>query len=161
MNRKVVEAINKQINNELFSGYLYLSMSAWFETQNLHGMAKWMKLQAGEEQEHAMKFFGYLNERGAAVVLDAIEAPQVSFESALQIFEMAYEHEKFITGKINNLYELALAEKDYPTQNLLQWYIDEQVEEEDNASTAVEMLKMAGDKSYQLLMMDSKFGARA
>ena len=161
MNRKVVETINKQINNELFSGYLYLSMSAWFQTQNLHGMAKWMKAQAGEEQAHAMKFFSYLNDRGAAVVLEAIEAPQVSFESALQIFEMAYEHEKFITGKINSLYELALAEKDYPTQNLLKWYIDEQVEEEDNASTAVEMLKMAGQKPYQLVMMDSKFGARA
>lgn len=161
MNRKVVEAINDQIKNELFSGYLYLSMSAWFETQNLHGMAKWMKKQASEEQSHAMKFFEYLNERGAAVVLQAIDAPQVSFESALQIFEMALKHEQFITAKINSLYELAVAEKDYPTQILLQWYINEQVEEEDNASTAVEMLKMAGDKSYQLLMMDSKFGARA
>ena len=161
MNRKVVEAINDQIKNELFSGYLYLSMSAWFETQNLHGMAKWMKMQAGEEQEHAMKFFKYLNERGAAVVLKAIDSPQVEFESALQIFEMALKHEEFITAKINSLYELAVAENDYPTQILLQWYINEQVEEEDNAHTAVDMLKMTDGKAYQLLMLDSKFGARA
>ncbi|MCD6474813.1 MAG: ferritin [Anaerolineaceae bacterium] len=160
MNKKVLDAINEQIKNELFSGYLYLSMSAWFETQNLPGMAKWMRAQASEEQEHAMKFFDYVNERGGKVELKAIDQPQGEYDSALQVFEMSLAHEKYITGLINQLYELALAEKDYPAQILLQWYIKEQVEEEDNVGKAVKMLKSIDGKSYQLLTLDGKFGAR-
>ena len=158
---KMVKAINEQIKNELFSGYLYLSMAAWFEDQNLPGMAKWMYAQAAEEQEHAMKFFHYLVERGARVELEAIDKPQVDFVSALNVFEMSLEHEQKVTAMINNLYEIALGEKDYPTQVLLQWYIEEQVEEEDNVGTAVEMLKMSEGKAWQLLMLDGKFGERA
>ena len=158
---KLVKAINEQIKNELFSGYLYLSMAAWFEDQNLPGMAKWMYAQAAEEQEHAMKFFHYLVERGARVELEAIDKPQVDFVSALNVFEMSLEHEQKVTAMINNLYEIALGEKDYPTQVLLQWYIEEQVEEEDNVGTAVEMLKMSEGKAWQLLMLDGKFGERA
>lgn len=158
---KLVKAINEQIKNELFSGYLYLSMAAWFEDQNLPGMAKWMYAQAAEEQEHAMKFFHYLVERGARVELETIDKPQVDFVSALNVFEMSLEHEQKVTAMINNLYEIALEVKDYPTQVLLQWYIEEQVEEEDNVGTAVEMLKMSEGKAWQLLMLDGKFGARA
>ena len=160
MNKKVLDAINEQIKNELFSGYLYLSMSAWFETQNLPGMAKWMRAQAREEQEHAMKFFDFITQRGGKVELKAIDQPQIEYDSALQIFKMSLAHEKYITGLIDQLYELALAEKDYPAQILLQWYIKEQVEEEDNVGKAVEMLKAIEGKSYQLLMLDGKFGAR-
>ena len=160
MNKTVLDAINEQIKNELFSGYLYLSMSAWFETQNLPGMAKWMRAQAREEQEHAMKFFDFVNERGGKIELKTIDQPQIEYDSALQIFEMSLAHEKYITGLINQLYELTLAEKDYPAQILLQWYIKEQVEEENNVGKAVEMLKAIDGKSYQLLMLDGKFGAR-
>lgn len=157
---KMVDAINTQIKNELFSGYLYLSMAAWFEDQNLPGMAKWMYAQASEEQEHAMKFFHYLVERGARVELHAIDQPQTEFVSALNVFELSLEHEKKVTGMINDLYDLAQQEKDYPSQVLLQWYIEEQVEEEDNVGSAVDMLRMADGKSWQLLMLDGKFGAR-
>lgn len=160
MDKTVVNAINDQINEEMFSSYLYLSMSAWFETQNLPGMAKWMRVQSAEETAHAMKFFDFLNERGEKVVLKALEAPQIDFDSALNVFELALGHERKITSLINKLYEIALAQKDYPTQILLQWFIDEQVEEEDNATKAVDMLKMTEGKGYQLLMLDSKFGAR-
>lgn len=158
---KMVKAINTQIKNELFSGYLYLSMAAWFEDQNLPGMAQWMYAQAHEEQEHALKFFHYLVERGARVELEAIDKPEIEFASALEVFEKSLAHEKLVTSMINHLYDLALEEKDYPTQVLLQWYIEEQVEEEDNVGTAVEMLKMADNKAWQLLMLDSKFGQRA
>lgn len=160
MNKTVLDAINEQIKNELFSGYLYLSMSAWFETQNLPGMAKWMRAQAREEQEHAMKFFDFVNERGGKVELMAIDQPQIEYDSALQVFEMSLAHEKYITGLINQLYEVTLAEKDYPAQILLQWYIKEQVEEEDNVGKAVDLLKATDGKSYQLLTLDGKFGAR-
>ena len=160
ISEKMVKAINTQIKNELFSGYLYLSMAAWFEGQNLPGMAKWMYAQAAEEQEHAMKFFHYLVERGAVVELEALDKPEIAFASALEVFEKSLAHEKFITSRINHLYELALEEKDYPTQGLLQWYIKEQVEEEANVGTAVEMLKMSEGKAWQLLMLDGKFGAR-
>ncbi|MEE4195887.1 MAG: ferritin [Anaerolineae bacterium] len=161
ISEKMVKAINTQIKNELFSGYLYLSMAAWFEDQNLPGMAQWMYAQAHEEQEHALKFFHYLVERGARVELEAIDKPEIEFASALEVFEKSLAHEKLVTSMINHLYALAVEEKDYPTQVLLQWYIEEQVEEEDNVGSAVEMLKMADNKSWQLLMLDGKFGQRA
>jgi ferritin len=158
---KMVKTINDQIRFELLSGYLYLSMAAWFENENLFGMAKWMYAQAQEEQAHAMKFFKYLTDVGGRVELEAIDKPETEFESALEIFEKSLAHEKIVTGRINKMYELAVEEKDYPTQILLQWYINEQVEEEDNVGTAVEMLKMSEGKAWQLLMLDGKFGERA
>lgn len=158
---KMVKAINDQIRFEFLSGYLYLSMAAWFENENLFGMAKWMYAQAAEEQEHGMKFFKYLTDVGGKVELEAIDKPETEFESALEIFEKSLAHEKIVTGRINKLYELALEEKDYPSQLLLQWYINEQVEEEDNVGTAIEMLKMSDGKPWQLLMLDGKFGERA
>lgn len=160
MNKNVLKAINDQINAEMFSSYLYLSMAAWFETQNLPGMAKWMYAQSHEETEHAMKFFHFLVERGEAVELKAIDQPKLTFDSALAVFEEALAHEKLITSLLTKLYETAQAEKDYTTAFLLQWYLNEQIEEEDNTSTAVEMLRKTEGKGYQLLMLDGKFGAR-
>lgn len=160
MNKTVLKAINDQINAEMFSSYLYLSMAAWFETQNLPGMAKWMYAQSHEETSHAMKFFHFLVERGEAVELKAIDQPKLTFDSALAVFEESLAHEKLITSLLTKLYELAQAEKDHTTAFLLQWYLNEQVEEEANVTKAVEMLKMTEGKGYQLMFLDSKFGAR-
>jgi ferritin len=161
LNRKVQEAINDQIKNELYSGYLYLSMSAYFEGENLQGFAHWMRLQAEEEQEHALKFFDYVHERGGRVVLQAIDQPPVEFASALAVFELTLEHERKVTGLIHDLYALALEENDYASQVMLQWFIDEQVEEESNAEQIVETLKMVGDQGQALLMLDRQLGQRA
>lgn len=159
-NEKLQNALNDQINAELGSAYIYLSMSAYLEDRNLPGFGHWMRLQYEEEMAHAMKFFEFILERGARVRLQAIAAPPIDFESPLEVFEQALEHERYITGRINDLYAMAVAENDYPTQVLLQWFIEEQVEEEKNASDAVEQLKMIGDQSFGLLMMDREMGAR-
>jgi ferritin len=154
ISKKMQDAINEQIKNELYSGYLYLAMAAYAEDQNLPGFAHWMKAQCQEEVEHAMKFFNHIAERGGRVELKAIDEPPVEFDSPTALFEMTLEHEKKVTALINGLYELALEEKDYASQVLLQWYIEEQVEEEANASEIRETLKMAGDKGQALVMMD-------
>jgi ferritin len=160
LSKKVQDAINEQIKDELYSGYLYLAMSAYFEAQNLPGFAHWMRMQAEEEQEHALKFFDFLNDRGGRVVLQAIDQPPAEFESPLAVFERTLEHEQKVTGLINQLYELALGENDYPTQVMLQWFIDEQVEEEKNATEIVETLRLAGDKGQALIMMDRALASR-
>ena len=160
LSKKVQDAINEQIKNELYSGYLYLAMSAYFEAKNLPGFAHWMRLQAEEEQEHALKFFDFVNDRGARVVLQAIDQPPVEWESPLAVFEQTLEHEQKVTGLINQLYELALEENDYPTQVMLQWFIDEQVEEEKNATEIVETLRLAGEKGQALIMMDRALARR-
>jgi ferritin len=160
MNKAMQEAMNNQIQAELYSSYIYLSMAAYFESSNLPGFAHWMNLQAGEELEHAMKFFGHINERGGRVKLMAIDAPPVDFESPLAIFKMAYEHEKKVTGLIHDLYSLATKENDYPALSLLQWFVDEQVEEENSALTVVEHLEMVGDNKTGLLMLDRELGQR-
>jgi ferritin len=160
LGKKLQTAINEQIKNELYSGYLYLAMSAYFEAGNLPGFARWMRLQAEEEQEHALKFFDFVNECGGRVELQAIDQPPVQFKSPLAVFDQVLEHEKKVTGLINKLYELALAEKDYPAQVMLQWFIEEQVEEEANATQIVETLKMVGEKGQALIMLDHQLGAR-
>lgn len=160
LNKKIQDAINEQIKNELYSAYIYLSMSAYFESMNLAGMAHWMRLQSNEEVEHAMKFFDYVYDRGGRVILGAIDQPPTEWKSPLAAFENAYEHEQKVTGMINNIYALAVKENDYPTQVMLQWFIDEQVEEEKNASTIVEQLKMVGDNSNGLMMLDHRLGER-
>lgn len=160
LNKKIQDAINEQIKNELYSAYIYLSMSAYFESMNLAGMAHWMRLQSNEEVEHAMKFFDYVHDRGGRVILGAIDQPPTEWKSPLAAFENAYEHEQKVTGMINNIYALAVKENDYPTQVMLQWFIDEQVEEEKNASTIVEQLKMIGDSTNGLMMLDHRLGER-
>jgi ferritin len=135
-------------------------MAAYAEDQNLPGFAHWMKGQYQEEVEHALKFFDYIAERGGRVELKAIDEPPVEFDSPTALFEITLAHEKKVTALINSLYELALEEKDYPSQVLLQWYIEEQVEEESTAEQILETLKMAGDRGQALVMMDRALARR-
>ncbi len=160
LNHKLQTALNEQIKNELYSAYIYLSMSAYFESINLPGFANWMRKQSQEEVNHAMKIFDFIHERGGRVELQAIDQPPVSFESPLKVFEMALEHEKKVTAMIHDLYKLAEEEKDYSTQVMLHWFIEEQVEEEKSASDVVEQLKRIGDDGVGLLLLDQKLGDR-
>ena len=159
--KNLSDEMNTQIKLELYSGYLYLSMSAYFEANNLPGFAHWMKVQAEEEQEHAMKFYGYINDRGGRVTLQAIDQPPADFKSPLAIFEQSLEHEKSVTARINLLYGIAVKDNDYASQSFLNWFVDEQVEEEKNATQIVEWLKMSGDSVNALFMIDSMLGKRA
>lgn len=160
MDKKLVEAINEQIKNELYSAYLYLSMAAYFDSENLEGFAHWMKVQAKEEVEHAMKFYGFLNDRGERVILEAIEKPPSNFSSPVDVFEKTLKHEKKVTALIGKLYDLAEKVKDKAAVILLQWFITEQVEEEKNASSILEKLKMIGNKPQGILMVDGHMAKR-
>ncbi len=155
------KALNRQINAEMYSAYLYLSMASYFEDVDLEGCAKWMKAQTQEEMIHAMKIYDFVIERGGRVLLDAIQAPQQEWDSALAVFEHAYEHEKYVTSLINDLMNLAIEEKDHATQIFLQWFVSEQVEEEASASGVVQKLKLAGaSKGGGLFMVDRELGQR-
>jgi ferritin len=156
----VQTAMNEQINKELFSAYLYLSMAAYFESRNLPGFAHWMRVQAGEEQEHALKFYDHILERGGQVVLKAIEAPKTEWASPLEVAEEVAAHEAKVTASINALYELAVKEKDYPAQVMLQWFITEQVEEEKNAAELVAHLKLIEERGTAVLMLDHQLAKR-
>jgi ferritin len=156
----VEEAMNEQIKNELFSAYQYLSMAAYCESENLPGFAKWMRAQSREETEHAMKFYDFILERSGRVVLHGIEGPVVEFGSPLEVFQQALEHERKVTAMINDLYGLSARENDYASQTFLQWFVTEQVEEEKNAGDVVETLKMIGDKSEALFLLDRELGLR-
>jgi ferritin len=160
MDAVIQNALNKQINAEMHSAYLYLAMSAQLEHDNLPGFAHWMRLQSEEENFHAMKLFDFVNERGGRVVLDAIPAPPEDFGSVLDVFKAALAHEKKITGMINDLYALAIERNDYPAQIMLQWFISEQVEEESNAGSIVTQLEMIGDSPGTLLVLDRQMAAR-
>ena len=160
MSPKMQDALNRQINAELFSSYLYLSMSAWFESAGLAGMARWMQGQAAEEQGHAMRLFAFINERDGRVVLEAIEKPKAEWNSPLEVFEEAYQHEQKVTALIDGLVDLAAAEKDHATSNFLQWFVNEQVEEESTARTICDKLKLVGDHGPALLMVDAELGRR-
>lgn len=160
MNEAVLEGIHRQINREFYAAYLYLSMSAYFESRSLEGFAKWMRAQAAEEQEHAMRLYEHLLERGAKVELEGIEAPPSDFGSPLEVFEEALEHEKRVSEWIHELYDLTLEHHDHPSQLVLQWFIVEQVEEEDSVGTIVDQLRMAGDDQGTLLMLDRELGER-
>ncbi|HSF79640.1 MAG TPA: ferritin [Anaerolineales bacterium] len=161
INTTVQEAINEQIKNELYSAYLYLAMSAHFEAANLPGFARWTRLQSDEEVAHAMKLFDYLNDRGGRVELHGIDKPPKTWRSTLAAAEQVLEHEQKVTGLIHKLYETALKENDYATQVMLQWFIDEQVEEEKNASQIVEQLKMIEDRGTAILYLDKQLGKRS
>ncbi len=159
LSEKMEKALNKQINAELYSAYLYLSMSSYFESIDLEGCANWMKAQTQEEMIHAMKIYDYVIERGGRVILDKIDAPKAEWDSALAVFEHAYEHEQLVTGLINDLMNLAIEERDHATQIFLQWFVSEQVEEEASASAVVQKLKLAGDGGG-LFMVDRELGQR-
>ena len=160
LSKAVEQAINDQIKNEHYSAYLYLSMSAYLESANLPGMARWMRLQSDEEMSHAMKFFDHVHDRGGRVVLQAIGQPPSEFGSPLDVFEKALAHEQKVTGLINQIYDLAVKEDDYPSQIELQWFITEQVEEEKSAGDIVELLKVIGDHGPSVIMVDRQLGAR-
>ena len=155
------DLMNNQIQAELYSAQLYLAMSVYSETENFKGIARWLKVQYEEETSHGMKFLHHIVERGGEVELKAIEAPPVKYGSMLALFEEVLGHEKKVTALINNLYEVALTEKDYASQIFLQWFITEQIEEEANASEIVAQLKMIGDKSVGgLFQLDHALGHR-
>lgn len=156
----VQSAMNEQIKHELQSAYLYLSAAGYFESINLSGAASWMRLQSEEEVMHAMKFFNFIHDRGARVVLQALDQPESDFESPLDVFTKALAHEKEVTALIHKLYGLAVQDKDYPAQVLLQWFVSEQVEEEKNAGRVVDELKMVGDNSSALLLLDRELASR-
>ena len=158
--QSVQDAINEQIKEEFYSAFIYLSMSAYFEQINLSGLAHWMRVQYQEEEEHALRLFQYLNERGGKVQLKAIPEPPTTFKSPLDVMEQALNHERHVTSLINDLYEKAAGENDYATQAALQWFITEQVEEENNAGTIVEQLRMIGDNRAALFLMDMELGKR-
>ena len=160
MNEVVRNAFNEQIKSELFSGYLYLSMSAHFDHENLPGFARWMRLQAQEELAHTMRLFDYVLRRGGRVELHGINAPPTDFGPPLTLFESVLEHERAVTGMIHALFELSGKEGDWAAQQELQWFIAEQVEEEDAAATVRDQVRMAGDDQAALLMLDQQLGSR-
>lgn len=160
LSKALQSAMNDQIKHELYSAYLYLSMCAYFESLNLPGFAHWMRVQAEEEVEHAMKFFDFIHERGGVVTLQAIDQPPTKFKSPLDAFQAAHEHERKVSQMINDIYTLAVQENDYASQAFLDWFVTEQVEEEKITSQVVEMLKRAGTEGPALLMLDQQLGAR-
>jgi ferritin len=160
ISKTMQDAVNEQINKELYSSYLYLSMAAYFESKNLPGFAKWLYVQTDEERGHGMKFYQHLVDRGGRVMLKAIAAPATEWKSNLEVFKEVQSHEAAVTASINGLYELALKEKDYPMQVLLQWYINEQVEEEKNAAEIVQQLELIDAHGTAVLMLDHQLGKR-
>jgi ferritin len=161
LTKAVLEALNDQIRFEFSSAYVYLSMSAHCEAENLPGFARWLRVQWEEELKHAMKLFHFVFERGGRVTLQGIEKPVGKWKSPAEVFDQVLAHEQKVTSSIHRLYDVATREKDYPTQVMLQWFISEQVEEEKNATEIVELLKLAGSSGPALLMVDRQLGARA
>lgn len=159
-NQKVLEALNEQLHMELFSEYFYLSMEAYFLDNNLDGFANFFNVQVREERDHAYKFFNYISRAGGKVLLQAIDQPQVDFESPLEVFELALKHEKLITSSIYNLTDLSIAEKDHTTTSFLRWFIDEQSEEEESMDKIVKKLKLLKNDPAGLLMINQELAQR-
>lgn len=160
ISKKIETAINNQINAEFYSAFLYLSMAAYCDSKSFKGMANWLNVQYQEELTHALKLYNFILDRGGAVELRAIKKPPATFKSILSVFEGAYEHEKLVTGLINDLYALAKQEKDFASEEMLHWFISEQVEEEANTSEIADNLKHVGNDGNGLLALDQKLGAR-
>lgn len=160
LSKKMEKALNDQVNAEMYSAYLYLSMSAYFEDQNLSGFANWMYVQAQEEMTHAMKIYRYIHDRGGRVILEQIDKPQTEWDNTQKIMEEVYSHEQKVTGMIHDLVNLAREEKDHGTDNMLQWFVSEQVEEEANADELLQQVKMIDGKPQGLLMLDRELKQR-
>jgi ferritin len=158
--QSVQNAVNEQINKELYSAYVYLGMSSYCESINLTGFSHWMRMQSREELGHAMRLFDFVNDRGGKVELLAIDKPPTNYRSPLDVMEQTLKHEQYVTALIEKLYEVAVKEHDYATQAQLQWFITEQVEEEKNASSILEALKMVGDNRTALIMLDMEMAKR-
>jgi len=154
------DAINEQINKEIFSAYYYLSMVAYLESEDLPGFAQFFRIQVEEEKFHAMKLFDYVNERGGKVILKGINNPKTDFESPLQVFELAYKHEQYVTELINNLMDITIKENDHALRSFLQWFIDEQVEEEATMSKYVNQLERINGNGQGLIMLDRELAQR-
>ena len=157
---KLQEAINRQINSEMYSAHLYLSMAAYFESISLTGFAHWMRLQFDEETSHALKLFDYINDRDGRVTLQFIEQPPIEFDSPHSVMRMALEHERQVTEMIDRLYALAISERDYPTHVLLEWFVSEQVEEEKALIEIVDHMDLIGNDGTGLLILDQRLGDR-
>jgi ferritin len=160
ISKTMEQALNKQVNREFYSAYLYLSMSSYFETANMKGFAKWMRIQAKEEQIHALKLYDYLHARGGKANLLDIEAPKAKWSSAGKVFEEVYSHEQKVTAMINALVELAIKEKDHASFEMLQWFVKEQVEEEQHASEILAQVTCIGDVPGHLFYLDHHLGKR-
>ena len=160
ISKTMEQALNAQLHEELYSSYLYLSMSAWFDAQQFKGYAQWMRVQAKEELAHAMKFFDFIGERGGRPVLPAIKKPTAEFKSIVQVFEASLTHEKHITGCINALMDQAVKEKDHASVGFLQWFVKEQVEEEATLEPVVEQLRRVGDSVGGQYYLDHRMGKR-
>ena len=161
LSEKMQTALNNQLDAELYSGYLYLSMNAYFKSINLDGFANWMYYQAQEELTHGMKLYDFINQRGGQVSLAHIEAPPTQWDSPLAVFEATLEHEQKVTGLINDLMEVAVAERDHATQIFLQWFVSEQVEEEESVGGVLEQLKLMGAAEGGLFMIDRELAKRS
>lgn len=161
LSKKVEDALNEQLNAEMFSAYLYLAMTAYFESRSLDGFANWMRIQAREELMHALKFYDFINERDGRVTLKAVGAPTKEWKTPLSVFEAAYEHEGKITDLINQLMNLAIKESDHATQIFLQWFVTEQVEELANSKAVIEKLKLVENSPQGLFLIDHELAGRA
>lgn len=160
ISQKLQDAINTQINKELYSAYLYLSMSAYLNSQNLDGIANFFFVQAKEERIHAMKFFNYLNERGGRIKLLPIEGPPTEFKSVEDVFEQTLNHEQMVTKSINDMMDLAIKENDHPTRSFLMWFVDEQVEEEATAEKLLHKVRLISGHPHGLFMLDKELSMR-
>ena len=160
LNKKIEEALNEQINAEMWSAYLYLSMAAYCHSIGQPGMASWFEVQFREEQDHAKILFNYVNSRNGRVELKAIDAVPTEWDGILDVFQSTLKHEQKVTSLINDLYALTHEKNDFATQSMLKWFIDEQVEEEENAQTIIDNIKMIKDNGYGIYMLDKELGAR-
>ena len=160
VSKKMEDALNEQVNAELYSAYLYLSMESYFKSKNLNGFANWMRVQTQEEMTHVMKIYDFIDERGGRITLKAIEGPPTEWDAPLAVFEAVYEHEQMVTGLVNDLVNLAIAEKDHATNSFLQWFVNEQVEEESSADQVVQQLKMMENAPGGIFMFDRELGQR-
>lgn len=161
ISKKMEEELNKQINAEFYSSYLYLSMAAWFDSKNLAGFSNWMNVQAQEEWAHGLKIFNFVNERGGKVTLAKIDEPKTDWTDIINVYEDVLEHEQKVTGLINKLSDIAIEESDHATKNFLQWFVDEQVEEESSVDNVLQQLKMIEGKGTGLFLMDREMQSRA
>jgi ferritin len=160
ISQKMQDALNEQVNAELYSAYMYLSMATYFESANLSGFANWMNIQTQEEVSHTMKIYKFIEERMGRVILKAIDGPPTEWDSPLAAFEAVFAHEQKVTGLINGLVDLAIKENDHATRGFLQWFVDEQVEEEASADAIVQQLKLMKDAPGALYMLDKEMAQR-
>ena len=160
LKREMLDALNSQLNAELYSAYLYLAMAAYFDSKGLKGFAHWMRVQAEEEVEHAMKFYDYINDRGGRVILGAIEKPPTEWDSITDAIRAGLEHERAVTEAIGSLVDLARKLGDKPTEVFLHWFIEEQVEEEKSFAEILQALQLAGESPQALLLLDQRLAQR-